>query len=232
MKKILFSILSLVLFATVLPVVSVKAHFEDVDSVREEVLDLSSEVEGIEIIDSNQVPRGAHELSFNSIEDFEEFLKEIEIHQENIHNGKVKLNNNEVLGRLNIDNLYMPTRSTVRNGVHTLNFISVGFFKIWRPSYMNITVEYEYNHHNGRGATSKQFVSIKKISSYSNDVLRSWTQTGSATNIARNKKSVDIDINGYHTLGLNIKGFPLGANINDSYSQTYTLPGLPAIEYR
>lgn len=89
-------------------------------------------------------------------------------------------------------------------------------------SWRNVSFKYTYYKY----GTSKRFIT-NGITDIASDIsglnFCSWTQTSGSAPVSNGAMSANFTVKGYYQLGISIKGFTLGARINDTWKKTYTL---------
>lgn len=221
MKKMLIytSLSALLLFSSFQNPVSANTQ-EDPEDVKEQVIELFEETKDVGIVDSNELPVGAPMIDFDSVEDFQKYAENF---QEEIQN-KNEVENLTLEENLVIDDSNVISSFATRAAKSAVSTIKWGtnerwdyVYKLYMPNYMTINLSYTYT---GTGST-KKFSSIKSVKSHSSGIPSAWKQTSSSANISANKRSTSVNIVGYHLVGINIKGVPLGATFNDSWKKTF-----------
>lgn len=138
-------------------------------------------------------------LKFNTIDDFENYLKE----------NESKINNDTII--LNLNN------------IDSRSYNSVETFSKWQPysifnvlCYFNVDVNYEYDiNRNG-----KYFVGVNDVSSYLSglNVALDWIQTSYVETIRNSGKELEISINGYFHNYVDIAGISVGFKDKRTYT--------------
>lgn len=184
------------------------------------IKNVASETDTIEIIDADQLLKGTQFIDFDTIEEFEEFLKELEDYQEN----KQKVSVIELDPVSQIDDQLVTIAST-KSDTKVLKVAvkpSLNPIKgLAQPPSITVDLGYRYT---GSGSNRK-FSSITKVSSYSFGIPTDWKQTSRKTSFSSNKKTVNVTLNGYHLLGIRVGGQAIGAKFSDSIRFKYTIGG-------
>lgn len=221
-KILLYTALLLAAFFTSFENHALASELDNSEDLKKQVTDLFKDTDGINIIDINEVPKDTPIIEFDSIEEFE---KSARAFQENIKN---EIDNNEIFeisdqNLIKYNSNISPMSQLRTNKVGRIKWHTAErwdyVYKLYMPSSMTIDLSFQTT---GKGSTER-ISKINSIKSHSSGIKSSWTQTNSASNISKNNLSVSITIIGYHTVGISIKGFTLGANFDDSWTKTYKL---------
>lgn len=99
-----------------------------------------------------------------------------------------------------------------------------GFGMTGLACWRNVSFKYEYKKVNGKN----QFIKVSGINSYYSglQIAVTWKQTGSSYNLTKTNNSKDtakIKVNGYSLLGFQVKGFTIGAKINNTWNMSYKI---------
>jgi len=92
------------------------------------------------------------------------------------------------------------------------------------PTWRNVSFNYEYKKVNGKN----QFTKVSGIKSYYSglQIAVTWNQTSTSSNFVKTnntKDTVKIKVNGYSLLGFQVKGFTIGAKINDTWNFSHKI---------
>lgn len=181
---------------------------------------VASETDTVEIIDADQLPEGTQFIEFENMEEFEDFLSEVEDYHENKQNESVI----ELDPASQLDD-QLVTMASTKSDTKVLKVMvkpSLNPIKgLAQP--VNVTVDLRYKY-TGSGSKRK-FSSISKITSYSFGIPTDWVQTSKKTSFSSNKKTANITLNGYHLLGIKIGGQSAGAKFSDSIRFKYKIGG-------
>ncbi|MCG8540088.1 MAG: hypothetical protein MJA82_09135 [Clostridia bacterium] len=157
-------------------------------------------------------------LEFDSIEEFESFIKSFKKSTEEAY----KQDSIITLGSLSPVTTTSSKSKVYSNAEHIswwAPFSGYGFTGL--ACWKNITFEYKYT----QSGSDRYFVedSVKNIKSYLSGLnFISWKQTSAVGGLLSNKQ-VDFKINGYYLLGVSIGGFPLGAKLNATWRRSHRI---------
>ncbi|MEH7141596.1 hypothetical protein [Priestia megaterium] len=194
------------------------------ETIKDQLNELESQTDGLEIVDSSELPEGTPTVNFDSVEEFKQAVEEYEKAQMENNNDEINSEMTENLSEEN--NLEQPkfvtmAASTTKNGLSTIKWMTAErvsyLYKVYYPTFMWIDFSYTYT---GSGST-KKFTKIKSVSSQSDNIPSSWHQTDKATNFYDKNKGVSIKITGYYLLGVSIAGYNVGAHFSDSWTKKY-----------
>lgn len=226
MKKIgLISILSTVLLFNLFSGQALASN----NDVKEEVLRISEKTDKFEVISTEELPEGTPTVNFDSIEEFEAAIADLQDSSEETEveeffesdllsdNAEVK----ELSPSIASNQMVMAAVSTKYGEGRIKWMVDKGWNPIKNQLYppsMFIDFGYKYT---GSGS-SKKFSSITKITSDCTGVATHWVQStkGSSTFYDSNR-GVTIKIQGYHLLGLNIAGQSIGTKFPEVYTKKY-----------
>ncbi|GLC88036.1 hypothetical protein [Lysinibacillus piscis] len=172
----------------------------------------------IEEVDINRIPKEQQILKFDSIEDFEEFVKELQMVED--------------------EEVVIPSHFVQQSQVQpfaTTDYYSDSAKMDWYSpftgwgmtslvQFKQITFDYKY-YYLGKVKRFKAG-SITNISSDIYGVSAwSWSQTKAKGTIGGtlNQASVEIEADGFYTLGVSINGFTIGAKLPGTITRTYYL---------
>lgn len=222
MKKVVsLVVLSIALvFGSFTQVAAASQGNSDSENFKKELLELSKQTEGLEFVDANTLPEGTTMINFENMDEFKKAVEEFQMSQEEVTNEESSVIENLELS--STFNLQTISTASVKEGTSRIKWYTSesieSVYKVWLPVSMWIDFSYTYT---GSGS-SKEFNRIKTVTSNSSGFPSSWYQTSYSANIASNKKSVSIKIQGYHLLGVNIGGNSIGAKFSDSYTKKYS----------
>ncbi len=215
MKKLILS-LFLSLFA-VSAIGSTVFASSDVNEASKEILLkielIANNSDYIDLIDINELPEGAPVINFDTVEDFEQAIKEIE--NEDTESSSLStplittMATSSTTDRLEV--WVKPSSNPIKSAT--------------QPVTVTVDLSYRYN---GSGS-SKTFSSITGVSSFSLNVPTSWVQTGYNSFFYNFNKGVTVELLGYNVVGMVIGGQPIGAKISDEITFSYALGGSKTI---
>ncbi|MEK4091747.1 hypothetical protein [Viridibacillus sp. FSL H8-0110] len=188
-------------------------------NIEEELKLVTDQTNSVEIIDAAELPEGTPTINFNSVEEFKNVVAAFEKYRE------------ESIDVDNIEDIMVPdlfasrvakAAATTKNGASTIKWMVGSWNPIKNqimPNEMVIDFTYTYT---GSGS-SRKFAKIKQIVSNSSGIAFStWVEsTKPIHNFYDSKKGVEIKIQGYFLVGVNIKGQAIGTKFNDSFTQKY-----------
>ncbi|MCY8029674.1 hypothetical protein MOB47_09280 [Bacillus inaquosorum] len=214
MKRILVLVIALGL--ALVPFASANA-----ESTTKEIAETKNQVEklekdlGFELVDVSSEEFSSVSkkdfLKFDSVQDFEEFIKDAQQPQEF----------EEVINVSEDTPLIKPQAS----GSHVINWWApfTGWGMTGMACWKNIAFNYQYKFVNKK----PQFTKVSGINSYVTGLnVAWWDQTGKSYNITKKKTTNDtakIKVVGAMVLGIDIKGFTIGAKIGQTWKGSLTL---------
>jgi hypothetical protein len=150
-------------------------------------------------------------LSFNSVEEFEIFMKDFKKNMKNeMIEKEVSLSSIRLASIEDTSTIswWAPFSGWPMNGLARWN---------------NVVIDYNYDWSGGR----PYFVSYSNVTSYIGGLdIVSWHQTGKAVNFSAkysNKDTANIKVNGYYLLGVEISGAPIGFTQSDTWNCSLTI---------
>lgn len=115
---------------------------------------------------------------------------------------------------------------STKNGSHTINWWAPfsGYGMTGLACWRNVSFKYNYKIVNGK----PRFTKVSNIKSYYSGIQIgvTWNQTSTSYNFTKKRSTNDkavIKVNGYSLLGFEVKGFTVGAKINDTWKASLTL---------
>lgn len=218
MKKIfILLVLSVTFIFNLFSPLALAANEEDVerDAILEQLEDVAKRHNNLEIIIIEELPEGTPVVSFDSVEEFEKALAEVEENKKFSGAEEVIEINDELIENIPFENSLMTTKNgsaEIKWHEQTCNPLNFKYdTKLW------IHFNYKYT---GSGS-NKKYESVSNIKSGNGGYPMPWTQTTSSYNIINNKKAISITIQGYFTLGLKIGQYDAGFRFTDSFTKKY-----------
>lgn len=190
------------------------------ETIKEQLSEIESQTDGLEIVDIDEVPEGTPTINFDSVEEFKQAVEEYKKAQEE---NKDEAITEEVSEENNLEQPKFVTMAatTTKNGLSTIKWSTAErwsyIYKLYYPSSMWIDFSYTYT---GSGST-KKFTKIKSVSSQSGNFPSSWHQTDKVTNFYDSNKGVSIKITGYYLLGVSVGGQSVGTHFKDNWTKKY-----------
>lgn len=185
------------------------------DEILEQLEDVVKRHKNLEMISIEELPEGTPIVSFDSVEEFEKALTEVEENKKLIGEEEVIEFNDELIENIPFANNLMAIKSgsdQIKWHEQTWNPLNIKYdTKLW------IHFNYEYT----GSKSNRNFVSVSNITSGNGGYPMPWSQTTSSYNIINNKKAIEITIQGYFTLGLKIGDFDTGFKFTDSFTKRY-----------
>jgi len=186
--------------------------------VLSEIEAITNNSESVELISVDELPKGTPFVKFETIEDFEKAVKELDLE-------------NKTPQIVNIDTEYMPLSNqmiTKAATSSTTDRLEVFIKKSWnalkavtQPTTVTVDVKYSYT---GYGST-KAFSSISNVTSFSLGFPTSWVQTDYNKSFYNFKKGVSLELLGYNVVGAVIAGQEIGAKVADEITFNYNIDG-------
>lgn len=194
---------------------SSKKIVESNEDFNEELDKLSQKYDYIEFFDLDETKKQKEvpsnitpTLKFESLEEFDKFLQNVENTQKSRGYIDIKVDTNENI----------KTKSQIYNGTNS--------GKIWVPfagtivangpfCWMNADISYKYKYDSNN---KPYFIDHEpKIISYASGIANFgiWTQTISSANVSRN--NIDITDKGYWTFGVQIGNILVGTRTSDTF---------------
>lgn len=182
------------------------------------VSDIVDQTESLELINVDELPVGTPFVEFDSIEEFEKAVTDLEN-----ENKEQFIESKEQFIGSNEPNTKINTLATTKSDTKVL---TVMVNKSWNPlkastQPASVTVDIGYSY-TGSG-TTKKFSSIKKVSSYSFGFPTDWIQTSYSSPFSISNTRAKITINGYNLLGASIGGQPIGMKVKDKLTFNFDL---------
>ncbi|MBH9968153.1 hypothetical protein [[Bacillus] enclensis] len=181
-------------------------------AILSEVEDISKESNSIELVDYSELPEGTPLVEFDTVEEFEKAVKDLEEEQEGFVNEKYTTLPTR-------DSGYFATAAASRT-----DRLKVYVKRSWnplksmtQPTYITVDLRYSYS--------GSKFTKINGLSSFSPGYPTDWIQTSKNTSLYNSNRSVSAEVNGYNLLGVSIGGQPVGAKIADTVTFKYTKGG-------
>ncbi|MGG1594203.1 hypothetical protein [Terribacillus saccharophilus] len=179
--------------------------------VLSEIESLAHNSEEIELVDANTLPKGTPTINFESVEEFEQAVKALE--QERT----------EAVGVVD-DGIPLMQPGEFSIMASRTDRLKVFVKPSWNPlksiaQPTSITVDLGYSY------SGKKFTKINKVTSFSLGFPTDWIQTSVNKSFYSSKTGVSMELLGYHLVGANIKGQPVGAKVRDEITFKYKLGG-------
>lgn len=216
-RKSLVGVLSaLLIFGAFLPQVSASGQGQvKKEEVTQKVKEIIKQDTNVEIIDPSELPEGIPMLNFDTVEDFEKYVKE---HGSNMDNNHEKFDPkmNEKDAGTHPENGGKPTDFSALSS--SIGLIRWADWNWWETSMMVMTFNYSYYSAGGYN----YFSGVSNIKSGSENISPvNWNQTNSSSMIMDGSRTLQLKISGYHLFGANIAGFPLGFRAYESYTKYF-----------
>lgn len=185
------------------------------DSSSSEVLSeieaIANDSDEIELVDADTLPKGTPAVNFDSIEEFEQAIKALE--QERSEAVVVE-----------DDGIPLAQPGEFSIMASRTDRLKVFVKPSWNPlksiaQPTSITVDLNYSY------SGKKFTKINRVSSFSLGFPTDWIQTDVNKSFYSSKTGVSMELLGYHLVGANIKGQPIGAKVRDEITFKYKLGG-------
>ncbi|WP_226530858.1 hypothetical protein [Metabacillus niabensis] len=236
MKKFCFSLLTAVFLFSSINLSSVFASTEEGVKAEEQLtpeqLQIQKELKELEssdsvdfeLIPSEEVPESTEIINFDSVEEFEKYVQEIN-QEEQTFEETIQVN--PTVPSLSKTTMSTMAAASTYNGDHVIKWWAPfsGFGMTGLACWKNIAFNYKYKFVSGK----PQFTSVSNIKSYYTglQIGVSWIQTtnGSASIIKKNttNDTAKISVKGYSLLGFQVKGFSVGAKIGNTWTGSLTL---------
>lgn len=217
MKKIfILLVLSLTLIFNLSSPLALATSEENVerDAIVEQLEDVVKRHKNLEMISIEELPEGTPIVSFDSVEEFEKALTEVEENKKLIDEEVIEIND-ELIENIPFANSLMATKSgsdEIKWHEHTWNPLN---FKYDTDLWIHFNYKYTGSKSN------RNFVSVSNITSGNGGFPMPWTQTTSSYNIINDKKAIEITILGYFTLGVKFGQYDAGFRFTDSFTKRY-----------
>ncbi|MEQ6857251.1 hypothetical protein AAHH17_22610 [Lysinibacillus capsici] len=183
-----------------------------------EIESVANYSESIELINVNELPVGTPIVNFDTVEDFEKAVKELD--EENKDSQFVNESQDLTISNHFITTMAATSSTTDRLTVYvkpSLNPIK----SATQPSSVTCDLTYSYT---GNGS-SKTFSEILDVSSFSLGVPTSWVQTKANKSFYSFKKGVSIELLGYNLVGVSVGGLEVGVQVRDEITFNYRIDG-------
>ncbi|WP_342513361.1 hypothetical protein MKY34_00800 [Sporosarcina sp. FSL K6-1522] len=220
MKKLISSLV-LSLFAVSTIGNTVFASSEDTQYSTEiltEIEDVANNSRSIELIDVDELPEGTPIVNFDTVEDFEKALKELDEENKDLQVDVFEDTKYIFQSDQFITTFAGPLNDRITVFVKTsLNPLKA----VTQPVRVTVDLKYTYT---GSGS-SKKFSNVSSVKSFSSGFPTDWVQTSHNRSYFNSNKGVKIKLFGYNVVGAVIKGQPIGAKIADEITFSYTLGG-------
>lgn len=201
-----------------------KASASEVTKFSAEVLSeieaITNNSESVELISVDELPKGTPFVNFDTIEDFEKAVKELD--EENKNPQIVNIDTEYT----SLSNQMITTKAASTSS--TTDRLEVLISKSWnalkaatQPTTVTVDVKYSYT---GSGST-KAFSSINNVTSYSLGFPTTWVQTDYNKSFYNFKKGVSLELLGYNVVGAVIAGQEIGAKVSDEITFNYNIGG-------
>lgn len=198
------------------------SYEEPSESILHEVEEIANESESLDLIDVDELPEGTPFVKFDTIEEFEQALKELDAENEANQDEGLK-----VIEAPQMDLITPYSTKTAADVLKVMVKLSWNPLKsMTQPTSVTVNLGYKYT---GSG-TSKKFSSITKLTSYSLGFPTDWIQTSRSTSFYDSNKGVNVTINGYNLLGVEIAGQGVGAKVSDTLTFKYKLGGSKTVK--
>lgn len=213
MKKLIFSLV-LSLFAVSTIGNTVFASTE----ILTEIEDAANKSKSIELINVDELPKGTPFVNFDTVEDFEKALKELDE-----ENKDVQVDVFEDTKYISQSDQFITTfagplnerlKVAVKKSLNPLKAVT-------QP--VTVTVDFKYTY-TGSGS-SKKYSNVSGVKSFSSGFPTDWVQTAHNKSFINSNKGVKIKLFGYNVVGAVIQGQPIGAKVSDEITFSYTLGG-------
>lgn len=220
MKKLTLT-LALSLFAVSAVGNTALASTEAIESpvkILTEIESVANNSESIELINVNELPVGTPTVNFDTVEDFEKAVRELD--DENKDPQLVKATEDITLSNQLITPMAATSSTTDRLTVWvkpSLNPIK----SATQPASVTCDLKYSYT---GSGS-SKTFSEILNASSFSVGVPTSWVQVDFNKSFYSFKKGVSIELLGYNLVGVSVGGLEVGVQVRDEITFNYRIDG-------
>ncbi|WP_330949742.1 hypothetical protein [Virgibacillus sp. MG-45] len=188
---------------------------------------ISDESEIFELVSKDELPEGTRMVEFDSVEEFEKALQELE--EEKLQKA-IEVSEKDSIISDSLNSSRFASLAATKNGSKRLGVILKPSLNPLKPGTITANITYTYT---GSG-NKKRLSSIKKVTSHSTlSFPVDWKQQTKTTNISSTRKSVHVKLQGYFLVGVSIGGQGVGARINDTISFRYTInsskPAVPEL---
>lgn len=187
-------------------------------SILTEIESVANYSNSIELITVNELPVGTPIVNFDTVEDFEKAIKELD--EDNNDTQLV-----EDTEYISLSNKFITpmaaTSSTVDRLTVWVKPSANPLKSATQPVHLTVDLSYSYS---GSGST-KTFSEIKDVSSFSLGIPTAWHQTNFDSSFYNFKKGVSMILYGYNYIGVSVGGQPVGAKIKDEVTFNYHIDG-------
>ncbi|QTB23128.1 hypothetical protein J1907_03165 [Lysinibacillus sphaericus] len=194
---------------------------ESPSKILSEVEEIANNSESIELINIDELPEGIPFVNFDTVEDFEKAVKEMDIEA-------TQVTVNENTESITQSNQLMGARVARAATSETTDRLRVLVKASWnpikaatQPAWVDVDLKYTYT---GSGS-SKTFSELKKVTSFSLSFPTEWVQTEKNHSFYNFKKGISVELLGYNLLGAVIAGQPVGAKVKDEIKFNYVIDG-------
>lgn len=243
MKKTAFSLFAFLLTSSLIvnPSFAETEETQVPSDVLEQVEEITSESEFFDLISLDELPEEVPVVHFDTLEDFEKALKELDEEQQRnseaieaieiVEPEEISLSPVEQkTSKFSVQSEYVTTAAT---STTTTTRYRAGWKPTWnpiltqvRPLYVTVDMKHTYT---GSGST-KKFTRINSIKSYSPlSFPADWRQTAYNTSFYNSNKNVTVQLLGYHLLGVSIGGQSIGARVSDTLNYKYPIGGASTV---
>lgn len=199
------------------------AEENSTNNVQEELSEFAEQTNSLEIVNIEEVPTDAPIISFDSVEDFQQAVNEMErdaLIEETFAEEEI-FAETTVFEKPAPSVRLLATATAVKNGSARITWNPMSWNPLHQlilPTSMWIDFSYTYT---GTGSTRK-FTKITSIVASSNGTPSTWHKTTAPISSFYDlNKGVSITIQGYHLLGVSIGGQPIGARFADTFTKKY-----------
>ncbi|MGR6899708.1 hypothetical protein [Rummeliibacillus sp. BSL5] len=202
---------------------------ENSTATMNEIKDIANQTDSLELVDVTDLPENTPFINFDSIEDFQKAIADLEQEQ--------KQEQETLMEELpeGLDSISSSPTSIADRGITTFaasqsrtDVLKVTVKPSWNPlksitQPATVTVNLTYNYKNGAFTNKK--ITKSNVKSHSFGVPTSWVQEDVNSSYYDSKKGVKLELIGYNVVGLAIKGQPVGAKIDDIITFKYKIGG-------
>lgn len=188
-----------------------------------EIEAITENSESVELISVDELPEGTPFVNFDTVEDFEKAVKELD--EENKNTQVVHVN------AYSLSDQIIPTMAAAKTS-STTDRLDVLVKSSWnalkaltQPTSVTVDLTYSYT---GSGS-NKAFSKIDKVKSFSFGFPTQWVQTDYNSSFYNSKKGVSMELLGHNVLGAVIAGQTIGTKVADEITFDYELGGIKKI---